>query len=102
MVLTQPLRRKCPRIEDLVEAFDHKRLPANDDMQQDQLFELVHALRLYHIAMYPVDECEIGRVLHQRANIEVRRERLERSPGAVGWHRDDGFVCAIVCAQVLE
>jgi hypothetical protein len=86
MVVAQPRRRECPWVEHLIEAVDYEGLAAYDDMQQDELLELLNAVRGNHFVRYAVDILEVVRRFHKRANVEVGRYGLKRSPRARGGH----------------
>jgi hypothetical protein len=86
MVVAQPRGRKRPWVEHFIEAVDYKGLTAYNDMQQDELLELLNAVRGNHFVRDAVDILEVVCRFHKRANVEVGRDGLKRSSRARGRH----------------
>lgn len=72
---------------------DDEWFPSYDDMEQDKLVEGFHALLVNHITRYPINILKIGRLLDQRANVEVWGNRIECSSGPLSRHLEVLAAC---------
>ena len=85
-VVAQPFRREGPGVEAVFEAVDYERFAADDDVEEDELFEGGQALLVDHVAADAVDVVEVVVAFDERFEVEVGGDGLEGGPWALSRH----------------
>lgn len=88
MIIPQPRWRESPRIQDLLEAVNNKRLAADYNVEQHELLELFNAVTGDHLIGDAIDILEVLGSLDESADIKVWGDGLERRPGPARGHAD--------------